>query len=64
MSFLGLGTGGSYPSWGQMIEAGQSYLTSGWWMILFPGVTLFVTLFAANNLGKEINAHFNPGLEK
>lgn len=63
LSFLGLGTGGSYPSWGQMIEAGQSYLTSAWWMIFFPGITLFITLFAANNLGREINSYFNPGIK-
>lgn len=63
LSFLGLGTGGSYPSWGQMIEAGQSYLTSAWWMIFFPGITLFITLFTANNLGKEINAYFNPRIK-
>ena len=60
LSFLGLGTGSSYPSWGQMIEAGQSYLTSAWWMIFFPGIILFITLFAANNLGREINTYFNP----
>ncbi len=62
LSFLGLGTGSSYPSWGQMIEAGQSYLTTAWWMIFFPGIILFITLFAANNLGKEINVYFNPKL--
>lgn len=60
LSFLGLGTGSSYPSWGQMIEAGQSYLTSAWWMIFFPAIILFITLFAANNLGREINTYFNP----
>jgi peptide/nickel transport system permease protein len=63
LSFLGLGTGNSYPSWGQMIESGQNYLTSAWWMILFPGLILFVTLFAANNIGKKINSYFNPRLE-
>ena len=63
LSFLGLGTGSSYPSWGQMIESGQSYLTSAWWMIFFPGLILFITLFAANNLGKEINTYFNPSLK-
>ncbi len=63
LSFLGLGTGGSYPSWGQMIEAGQSYLTSAWWMIFFPGLILFITLFTANNLGKEINTYFNPRIK-
>lgn len=63
LSFLGLGTGSSYPSWGQMIEAGQSYLNSAWWMIFFPGLILFITLFAANNLGKEINSYFNPRIK-
>ncbi len=63
LSFLGLGTGGSYPSWGQMIETGQSYLTSAWWMIFFPGITLFITLFAANNFGREINTYFNPRIK-
>ena len=62
LSYLGLGTGGSYPSWGSMIEAGQSYLSQAWWMILFPGAALFLTLYAANNLGREINILFNPRL--
>ncbi|MHB8578415.1 MAG: ABC transporter permease [Ignavibacteriaceae bacterium] len=64
LSFLGLGTGSSYPSWGAMIEAGQNYLTEAWWMIVPPGLCLFVTLYAANNLGKEINLIINPRLQK
>jgi peptide/nickel transport system permease protein len=63
LSFLGLGTGSSYPSWGQMIEAGQVYLTSAWWMILFPGFILFLTLFAAYNFGRESNEFFNPRIK-
>lgn len=60
LSYLGLGTGSSYPSWGSMIEAGQNYLSQAWWMILFPGLALFLTLFAANSLGRKISSHFNP----
>lgn len=63
LSFLGLGTGTEYSSWGAMIESGQNYLTDAWWMIFFPGIALFTTLFAANNLGREINAYFNPRLK-
>ena len=63
LSYLGLGTGSSYPSWGAMIESGQNYLSQAWWMILFPGLALFLTLFAANDLGKEINSYFNPRLK-
>lgn len=64
LSYLGLGTGISYPSWGAMIEAGQSYLTKAWWMIFSPSLMLFLTIFAANNLGKNINEFFNPRLAK
>jgi peptide/nickel transport system permease protein len=55
LSYLGLGTGNSYPSWGAMIESGQQYITKAWWMILFPGLILIFTLFSANNLGKKLN---------
>lgn len=55
LSYLGLGTGNSYPSWGAMIESGQQYITKAWWMILFPGIILIFTLFSANNLGKKLN---------
>jgi peptide/nickel transport system permease protein len=63
LSYLGLGTGSSYPSWGSMIEAGQNYLSQAWWMILFPGLALFFTLFAANNLGRNISSNYNPRIK-
>ncbi len=63
LSFLGLGTGSVYPSWGAMIEAGQNYLSQAWWMIFFPGLFLSVTLYTANNLGKKLQVYFNPRLD-
>lgn len=64
LSYLGLGTGLNYPSWGGMIEAGQEYLAQAWWMIFFPGMVLILTLFSANNLGRELNRYFNPRISK
>jgi peptide/nickel transport system permease protein len=64
LSYLGLGTGGIYPSWGGMIESGQSYIAHAWWMILFPGLALFFTLFMTNSLGNKIKIVFNPRLKK
>jgi peptide/nickel transport system permease protein len=64
LSYLGLGIGGIYPSWGGMIESGQSYITHAWWMILFPGLALFITLFMTNSLGNRIKVAFNPRLKK
>jgi ABC-type dipeptide/oligopeptide/nickel transport system permease subunit len=63
LSYLGLGTGSNYPSWGSMIEAGQNYLSQAWWMILFPGLALFFTLLAANNLGRNISSHYNTRIK-
>ncbi len=64
LSYLGLGTGLNYPSWGSMIEAGQEYLSLAWWMIFFPGLALTLTLFTANNLGRELNRFYNPRINK
>jgi peptide/nickel transport system permease protein len=64
LSYLGLGTGSSHPSWGSMIDAGQNYLKNAWWMILFPGISLILTLYSANDLGQKIKIHFNPQLRK
>jgi peptide/nickel transport system permease protein len=64
LNYLGLGTGGIYPSWGGMIESGQSYISHAWWMILFPGLALFFILFLTNSLGNRIKNIFNPGLKK
>jgi peptide/nickel transport system permease protein len=60
LSYLGLGTGINFPSWGAMIESGQEYLSHAWWMIIFPGSMLVITLLTANNLGRELNKIYNP----
>lgn len=64
LSYLGLGTGNSYPSWGAMIDSGQSYIIKAWWMISFPGLILIVTLFSANDFGKRLNNAINPRIQK
>ena len=64
LSYLGLGTGNSYPSWGAMIGSGQRYIIKAWWMISFPGLILIATLFSANDFGKRLNETINPGIQK
>ncbi|HZW40374.1 MAG TPA: ABC transporter permease [Ignavibacteriaceae bacterium] len=60
LSYLGLGTGSNLPSWGKMINEGQSYLYKGWWLIFFPGMFLLLTLSFINILGKRISESLNP----
>jgi peptide/nickel transport system permease protein len=63
LSYLGLGLGNNYPSWGSMIQSGQEYLSSAWWMIFFPGITLIFTLLSANSFGILLNRKLNPRLQ-
>ena len=60
LSYLGLTVSGGYPSWGSMIESGQEYIRIAWWMIVFPGAILILTLFTFNNLGRKLNEFFIP----
>ncbi len=60
LSYLGLGTGTSYPSWGAMISSGQEYIMKAWWMIIFPGLCLILTLLSVNSAGNRLNKVFNP----
>jgi ABC-type dipeptide/oligopeptide/nickel transport system permease subunit len=53
LSYLGLGLGNNYPSWGAMIEEGQYYLSKAWWMSFFPCLFLFLTLYTANHFGSK-----------
>ena len=64
LSYLGLGTGNSYPSWGSMISSGQEYITKAWWLIAFPGLVLILTLFTFNSSGKMLGRVFNPGIKQ
>jgi peptide/nickel transport system permease protein len=63
LSFLGLGAGTDYASWGRMIQAGQRYLSDAWWLILMPGLFLIVTLLAINEAGRKISSTINTSSE-
>jgi peptide/nickel transport system permease protein len=63
LSYLGLGLGNNFPSWGAMIEAGQYYLSKAWWMSLFPCLFLFLTLYTANHFGSKLETIFKINLK-
>jgi len=64
LSFLGLGVGDQFPSWGAMINSGQQYLSQAWWMIFFPGAAIVITLLTVNDFGRKAAQYFNPRLHK
>jgi peptide/nickel transport system permease protein len=61
LSFLGLGVPPSTPSWGQMLSQASSIFTVAWWMMLFPGLFLFLTTFAFNIVGDGMQDALSGG---
>lgn len=59
LSFLGVGDANN-PSWGALLHEAQTYMTSAWWMALFPGLCIFVVVLAVNILGDKLNDALNP----
>jgi peptide/nickel transport system permease protein len=65
LSFLGLGLPVTEPSLGLLISNGFQYLMSGrWWISLFPGVALLVTIVAINLVGDQLRDVLNPRLQR
>ena len=60
LSFLGLGVQPPTPSWGQMIADGQSYLTTAWWISVFPGVAIAIVVIAFNFMGDVLRDALDP----
>lgn len=59
LSFLGLGDP-NLMSWGFMIGQGRSVIRLAWWMSVFPGVALFLTVLALNLVGEGLTDALNP----
>jgi peptide/nickel transport system permease protein len=62
LSFLGAGTPPEIPSWGNMMAEGRSYIQLGFWIMLFPGCALAVTVLGINLLGDGLRDTLDPRL--
>jgi peptide/nickel transport system permease protein len=60
LSFLGAGVPAGIPTWGNMVAEGQSYLQRAWWISVFPGTCLFLTVLAINLLGDALRDALDP----
>lgn len=63
LSFLGLGDP-NQMSWGLMIGANREYILDAWWPVTFPGLAIFLTVFAVSLVGDGLNDAFNPKLRE
>lgn len=62
LSFLGVGVPPPNPSWGSMVADGRSYIVSAWWLCIFPGVAILLTVMSVNIVGDTLADRINPAL--
>ena len=64
LSYLGVGIPAPHPAWGTMVSDGRDYIATAWWITFFPGLAIFVTVFAFNFLGDWLRDWFDPRLRQ
>jgi peptide/nickel transport system permease protein len=64
LSFLGVGVPPPLPAWGSMIAEGRSYVVSAWWLCIFPGLAVLLTVLSVNILGDALADGLNPVLRE
>jgi len=62
LSFLGLGVQPPTPSWGNILAQGRSVMQFAWWMTLFPGLAIFITVLGYNLVGEGLRDALDPRL--
>lgn len=64
LSFLGLGVPPDIPTWGTMLADGRIYISTAWWLALFPGLCIFLTVLGINLLGDALRDILDPRLKR
>ena len=64
LSFLGLGVPPEIPTWGSMLADGRTYISTSWWLALFPGLCIFFTVLGINLLGDGLRDLLDPRLKR
>jgi peptide/nickel transport system permease protein len=60
LTFLGLGVDPLIPSWGGMLADGRTYMQTAWWVTVFPGVAIMLTVLGLNLLGDWLRDRIDP----
>lgn len=60
LSFLGIGVQPPTPSWGNILTEGKATLGYAWWLTVFPGLTILVSVLGYNILGEGLRERLNP----
>lgn len=60
LSFLGLGVQAPQASWGNILADGRVYIQFAWWLSLFPGIAILITVLGYNLLGEGLRDALDP----
>jgi peptide/nickel transport system permease protein len=60
LSFLGLGVQAPQASWGNILSEGKDYIQFAWWLSLFPGLAILITVLGYNLLGEGLRDALDP----
>jgi peptide/nickel transport system permease protein len=63
LSFLGFGIQPPTASWGSMLSNAREVIYSGWWVAIFPGLCIFVTVLAINFIGDGLRDALDPNMQ-
>jgi peptide/nickel transport system permease protein len=64
LSFLGIGVQPPDPSWGNMLTEGKDNIEIAWWLSVFPGLAILMTVMGYNLLGEGIRDSLDPRLRR
>jgi peptide/nickel transport system permease protein len=62
LSFLGAGLPRAEPAWGVMVADGRELIVTAWWVSMFPGIAIMLTVMSLNLLGDWLRDHLDPKL--
>ena len=63
LSFLGFGVQPPTPSWGEILSQSRDFMDIAWWLALFPGIAIFVTITAYNLVGEGLRDAIDPRMK-
>ena len=63
LSFLGFGVPPPTPSWGEILSQSRDYVDFAWWLTLFPGLAIFITITAYNLVGEGLREAIDARLK-
>ena len=64
LSFLGLGVQPPYATWGNILNEGKDAIELAWWLSVYPGLSILVTVLSYNLLGEGIRDALDPRLRQ